>query len=86
MVINGGGNILIGGGESSTNLYPLVKSSTNTSESLYLTSDSAVFIEGGGGTIANRIGIEIDATGNVFPIKAEEKNTNAQTLGAADAT
>lgn len=80
MVIQSTGAVIIGGGESPSALYTAL-GKTYTQENLFLTADGSIFAEANANTIANRIGFQIDTSGNVIPVKAETGNNNAQSLG-----
>ena len=80
--ISGGGLVIIGSGEYTDNLYTAMSSPSGGTETTYIGSDNSIFLEGGGQTIANRIGIEINGSGHVIPVKAEAGNNNAQNLGS----
>ena len=80
--ISGGGLVIIGSGEYTDNLYTAMSSPSGGTETTYIGSDNSIFLEGGGQTIANRIGIQIDTSGHVLPVKAEAGNNNAQNLGS----
>lgn len=80
--ISGGGLVIIGSGEYTDNLYTAMSSPSGGTETTYIGSDNSIFLEGGGQTIANRIGIQIDTSGHVIPVKAEAGNNNAQNLGS----
>lgn len=81
MVIQSTGAVLIGGGEAPSALYAL--NTSLSAENLYGVADSAIYLEAGGDTIANRRGLAIDTNGHVIPQKAEAANNNAQNLGAS---
>ena len=82
MVIRSCGNMFIGGGESPGSLYATL--TTSTTEHLFCTADNTVYIEANANTIANRIGIAIDTSGAIVPVKAEAANNNKQNIGASD--
>ena len=78
--IGGGGVVVVGSGESATNLSVAAPDE----ETLYLLSDGVLNIEAGGQTIANRIGFQVTTGGHIIPVKAEANNSNKQTLGTSD--
>ena len=80
MVINPGGNAFIGSGESPASLYALKKATTT--EHLFLTADSTMYLYANAATIANRVGIAINTSGHILPQKAEAAHTNALNIGA----
>lgn len=79
--IGAGGVVVVGAGESGDSLIS-AKSLAAGTETLFLTSDGTIYAEAGGDTIANRIGIEINSSGHIIPVKAENGNNNAQNLGS----
>ncbi len=83
------GYLFVGSGASAGNLYNSFFANATNGEvagrDLFLTSDTAIYLEANGSTIANRIGLQIASSGNIIPMKAEVKNDNAQNLGASDA-
>jgi hypothetical protein len=72
--------VLVGAGESASNMESLV---SPYAETLYLLSDAAINLEANANSTANRIGAQITTSGNIVPIKAEETNANAQSLGVS---
>ena len=85
----GGGNLLIGGGESAVNLcgalYSAAVGSQLTGEDCFVTADDSIYLEANAGTIANRIGIKLTKNGNLLPVAAETENDNSQNLGSSTA-
>ena len=81
MVITPGGNMFIGSGEGALNHYNLYHH--NTGEVLYMTSDNQVHIQSNGQTIANRLGLMIDNSGNVLPEKADVATNNSGSIGTS---
>ena len=81
MVIYPAGNMFIGSGEGPLNHYKLYEH--NTGETLYLTSDNYVHIQANGQTIANRLGLMIDNSGNVLPEKADAAANNSGSIGSS---
>ena len=82
VVLNSGKNLFIGSGNAADGLYNI---RYTASQSLFIASDNNLFIEAGASTIANRVGIQMDSSGNIIPVAAEVKNDNDQDLGASDA-
>lgn len=76
--IGGGGAVVIGAGESAASM-----SVSAGRETLYLLSDEAINVEAHGDTIANRIGFQVDTSGNIIPVKAETGNNNVQNIGSS---
>ena len=81
MVISPAGNMFIGSGEGPLNHYNLYQHSTG--EVLYMTSDNQVHLQANGQTIANRIGLMIDNSGNVLPEKADTATNNSGSIGTS---
>ena len=84
MVINPGGCIFIGAGESAGAHYSAIKSNLATSEYMYLTADTGIYIQGNGGTIANRKGLYIDTGQNIVPSVADTLTNNVGSIGTSD--
>ena len=67
MVIQSASGMIIGAGESPSNLYnAVVKNSQN--EDLYLTSDTSIYFESKCNTIANRLGMALNSSHELLPI------------------
>ena len=81
IVLKPGGNMFLGSGEAPSNHYALYKSSAN--ENTYITADSYLYAQAGGGTIANRKGFRIDASGNVIPCQADTDTNNVGSIGTS---
>ena len=81
-VINPAGNMFLGSGEAATNHYN-ASYKHSEGEVLYLTSDNQVHIQSNGQTIANRVGIQIDNSGNVIPEKADVATNNIGSIGTS---
>ena len=79
--IGGGGQLILGSGEAASNLEGAVTTNTGA-ETAYLLGDDAIYIEGGAQTIANRVGIKVDSSGNITPVKAETNQNLVQNIGA----
>lgn len=79
--IGGGGQLILGSGEAATNLEGAIATNTGA-ENAYLLGDGDIYIEGGAQTIANRVGIKIDSSGNMIPVKAEANQNLVQNIGA----
>lgn len=67
MVIQSNGNMVIGSGESPTNVYNTLINGTasDDDEYTYITSDQAIYFDSACNTIANRKRVAIDTSGNV---------------------
>ena len=66
MVMQSGGQMIIGSGESAQALYGVL--TDKTSENLFLESDGGIALEAGGSTIANRKGIFLSSSGSIYPM------------------
>ena len=95
MVIQSGGNMFIGAGESPNQLYQLLRdnaSSVLTGETLYLTADSEIIIQSkvrnadnADSGLAERHGFKVTTNGNLIPIAQEvERNYNSSTGDGAN--
>ena len=90
MVIRGAGNMFFGAGESPSTLYNTLKPAADaasqqyTGETLYITADSAAYIYANANTVANRVGLLINTSGQLLPVKAEAKNSGVQDIGKSD--
>jgi len=82
MVIQSGGNVFIGGGESPSALYSN-KFTNSTGENTYITADTEIFVQSNCGTIGNRLGFGVNTSGNIIPVKAEAGNNYAQDIGSS---
>ena len=82
LVIQPGGNLFIGSGESPEAHYALYKNSG--SERTFITADSDVNIQAGGNNpIGNRKGLKIQTDGSVVPNIADNASTNSGSIGTA---
>ena len=79
LVVEGGGNTFICGGDGGTALYALKKG--DGSEQLYLLSDNSLHLEGNAQTIANRQGFKLTSGGALLPEKAETVTDNFGDIG-----
>lgn len=79
LVVEGGGNTFIGGGDGGTALYPLKKG--DAGENLYLLADGYIYLEANSQTIANRQGFRVDTNGTIIPVKAEALTDNFGAIG-----
>lgn len=82
MVIHSGGGMFIGSGESPANHYS-AKGASYTGEEIYITSDGGIYIQSNGNTIANRVGLYINASHEVVPIKADVLTNNIGSIGTS---
>lgn len=81
-VLNGGGGLFIGSGESPGAHYS-AKGATYSGEDTFITSDGAVWIQGNGNTIANRLGFYINSSQQVIPCKADAATNNVGSIGTS---
>lgn len=82
-VLNGGGGLFIGSGESPGAHYS-AKGSTYSGEDTFITADGTVFIQGNGNTIANRLGFYVNTSHQIIPCKADAATNNVGSLGTSD--
>lgn len=82
MVMQSGGQMIIGSGESAQALYGVL--TDKTGEKLYLISDDSIFIEANGQTIANRKGFALNTAGSIYPISAETPAVGQGEIGVVD--
>jgi len=78
-MISPGGNMFIGSGEGARNHYKLYEHSTT--EHFYATSDANMFLQAGGGTIANRKGLLLNASHELLPCAADVATNNIGSIG-----
>ena len=81
MVLNSGGGLFIGSGESPGNHYAL--KTTYTGEDTFITADGNVYIQSKGDTIANRLGFYLDTSHNIIPCKADVATNNVGSIGTS---
>jgi len=81
MVIQSGGNMFIGSGESPSANYS--NKTNDTGEAFYLTSDGNVYIEANAQTIANRLGFYLSTDHNIVPCKAGASTNNVGSIGTS---
>ena len=82
LVVNPGGGLFIGSGESPSSHYS-AKGSTYNGEDTYITADGTVFIQANGNTIANRLGFYISTSQQIIPCKAETATNNVGSIGTS---
>ena len=82
--IGGGGLVMMGAGESASNLYSALSSPSGGSETMYLTSDGGIYFYSTCDSIANRRGFRLD-NGNIIPTAVEANKDNTYNLGASGA-
>lgn len=80
MVIQPGGNLFIGSGESPDAHYKASYISS-TAEHTFITADSNVFIQANGNTIANRLGFYLNTSHQLLPCKADAATNNVGSIG-----
>ena len=85
MVIQSGGNVIIGGGESPNSAYTNVYKDTST-EKLILTADNIIEIYTNAGTWANAVKTTIDTSGNFSGKAANVTGTVAIANGGTGST
>ena len=82
IVIHSGGGLFLGSGESPASHYS-AKGASYTGEETYLTSDGGIYIQSNGNTIANRIGLYLNASHEIVPIKADVLTNNIGSIGTS---
>ena len=83
LVINPAGNMFIGSGEAGKNHYDLY--THNTGENFYATSDTHIYLQANGQTIANRVGMIITNGHTIVPCKADVTTNNTGSIGTSSA-
>lgn len=87
LVLNSGGNTIIGSGEAAGSHYAALKNADTglvpNTEYLYLTSDSLINIQANGNSIANRKGVQITTAGALVPVVADTVTNNVQSIGTS---
>lgn len=78
-VINPCGNMFIGSGEAAAAHVGL--KAHNEGEDFFLDSDSSVHIQANAQTIANRVGVMVNASGELIPEKADVATNNVGSIG-----
>lgn len=82
LAIQSGGITAIGSGEAAINLLSAIGTNKDQ-ETLYLLSDNQLHLETNAQTIGNRVGYQIDNSGNIIPEKAEVATNNFGSLGTS---
>ena len=82
LLFDGGGNTIVGGGESSTSFYNVMTNQQKVNELLYLLSDGGIILESNADAIADRTGLKI-VDSKLIPIKAEVNTDNFFDLGSS---
>ena len=80
-VLNGGGGLFIGSGESPGAHYS-AKGASYSGEDTFITADGTVYIQGNGNTIANRLGVAVNASHQLLPVKADVYTDNVGSIGS----
>ena len=85
LLLQGTGNLVIGGGEGVQSLANLLK--TSTDEATYIAADTAIYLYANCGANDNkataRKGFQIDTSANIYPIVAGTHTNNVGNLGNA---
>ena len=81
MVIKSGGGMFIGSGEAPASHYT-AKGASYTDEDTFITADGTVFIQGGGQTFTDRVGIALNASHQLNPVKADVATDNIGSIGS----
>ena len=82
IVIQPGGNFIAGSGEGPKTLRDAVLQTLGT-ETTWLTSDQAIYLDVNCQTIGNRVGFMLNTTGVLAPTKADVKTNNFGAIGEA---
>lgn len=82
IVIQPGGNFIAGSGEGPKALRDAVLQTLGT-ETTWLTSDQAIYLDVNCQTIGNRVGFMLNTTGVLAPTKADVKTNNFGAIGEA---
>lgn len=82
LVIQPGGNMFLGSGEAAINHYNSAYTHSAT-EVMFITSDNQIHIQSNGQTIANRVGVQIDSSGNLVPDRADVATNNIGGIGTS---
>lgn len=77
-----GGSLIIGSGESPSNLTSILGSTRDTEE-MYITSDEDIYLESNCQTIANRVGAMISNGGNFLPLKGGTLTNKQGNIGSS---
>ena len=81
LLLGAGGNTIINGGDTATQLYNLIKDGAD--ERLFLTADNEIYIESNANTIANRKGFMLNNNHELIPVLAEVATNNVGSIGNA---
>lgn len=85
MSIGAYSSLFIGAGEGPLSTTTAIAGTNSSSkEHVYILADESIYLEANTGTIANRIGFQVNTSGAIIPVKAEAANNNAQNIGASD--
>ena len=82
MVINSGGGMFLGSGESPSSHYS-AKGSTYTGEDCFITADGSLHLQANGNTIANRKGLQITNGFALVPEQADVATDNVGSIGTS---
>lgn len=82
LLFGGGGNTIIGSGESDSAFYDVMSAEQKVAENLYLLGDGGVILESNANAIADRKGFKI-VDGKLIPVKAEVNTNNFGDLGSS---
>lgn len=80
VVLNTGGGLFIGSGESPSSHYS-AKGTSYAGEDTFITADGVAYIQANGNTIANRLGFVVNASHEILPVKADAATNNTGSLG-----
>ena len=83
ITIDGGGRTILGSGEGATGLASALGKNQDA-ETMYLISDQQMYFDANGQTIGNRVGFQLNNSGNLVPTKADVATTNSGSIGQSD--
>lgn len=83
MVIRSGGGMFIGSGEAASEHY-VAKGASYSGEDCFITADGAAYLQANANTITQRVGLAINSSHQVLPVKADTGTNNIGSIGADD--
>lgn len=84
LVVQPGGGLFIGSGESPQNHYnEKLATAPYTSESTFITADSYIYLQANGNTITDRKGLAVSTTGNILPCAQDTLTNNILSVGTS---
>ena len=88
IVVNAGGGLILGGGESGTNLYSAIKNAQTdptklSLESTYISADTSLTLYSNCNTIANRVGFRLTTSHEFIPYVGADATTDVGKIGTS---